>query len=322
LLQQAGIAELGPYLISYKSWKTRVYRDCWNIIQQHWKAERFIRVTDDYELAQFFAINQLTMDPRTGQPVLQNSLGELDVDIIMDEGPDTVNMQADSYGVMQSLGPQFIQQFPEVALQLAPLQGSVKKQLLDKIKQVQSQPPPPDPKVQAMQAQMQLQAQADQQAAQHEQMVEAARAQREEAKILKDHELKRAIAIDESQRKRDEAEANLALKAREQDMDYNHETRKQMMTNDHETNRRAMDFHHESRKHEASVDAEKTKAATKVDGEQKVRKAQTSEPLIEANLEALKGLVDKMDSMTKALTAPKKIIRDKAGRPVGVETAA
>jgi len=148
LLQQAGIAELGPYLSAYKNWKIRVYRDIWNIIQRYWTAERWIRVTDDQNIAQYFQINKLQID-QYGRPALVNAIGSLDVDIIIDEGPDAVNLQGDSMMVLQSLGPQFLQQFPEIALELSPLPNSVKKPMLDKIKQKQSTPPPPDPKIAA-----------------------------------------------------------------------------------------------------------------------------------------------------------------------------
>jgi hypothetical protein len=158
LLQQAGIAELGPYLSAYKNWKLRVYRDIWNIIQRYWTAERWIRVTDDQNVAQFFQINKQGLD-EYGRPAIVNAIGSLDVDIIIDEGPDAVNMQGDSMMVLQSLGPQFMAQFPDIALELSPLPNSVKKPMLDKIKQKQEAPPPPDPKVMAMQAKSQLDAQ-------------------------------------------------------------------------------------------------------------------------------------------------------------------
>ncbi len=287
LLQQAGIAELGRYLLAYKSWKMRVYRDIWNIVQQHWKAERWIRVTDNEDMAQFFKVNQLAMGPMG--PMLQNSLGELDVDIIVDEGPDNVNMQADNFSVLQSLGPQFIQQFPEVALQLAPMQGSLKKQMLDKIQQAKSQPPPPDPKVMAMQAQMQMQGQMDQQRMQLDQQRAAADANLEQQKAIADANLKRDIA-----------QAELLLKQQEMQMDYEHEHSKMML----------------------GVQAEREKATIKADGEKQIRVAQTSEPLVEANIAAIQALVDKLQTMTDALTAPKRIVRDAAGKPVGVEVAA
>jgi hypothetical protein len=148
LLQQAGIAELGPYLSAYKNWKIRVYRDIWNIIQRYWTSERWIRVTDDQQLAQYFQINKLTLD-QFGRPAIVNDIGSLDVDIIIDEGPDAVNMAGDSMMVLQSLGPQFAQNFPEIAIELSPLPNSIKKPMLDKIQAKQQQPPPPDPKIAA-----------------------------------------------------------------------------------------------------------------------------------------------------------------------------
>jgi hypothetical protein len=160
LLQQAAIAELGPYLGAYKNWKIRVYRDIWNIIQRYWTSERWIRVTDDQNLAQFFQINKLTVD-QFGRPAIVNAIGSLDVDIIIDEAPDAVNMQADAMMVLQSLGPQFAQNFPEIAIELSPLPQSVKKPMLDKIQAKQSAPPPPDPKVIAAGQIKQLELQAD-----------------------------------------------------------------------------------------------------------------------------------------------------------------
>jgi hypothetical protein len=140
LLQQAGIAELGPYLVAYKTWKMRVYRAIWNVLQRHWTTERWIRVTDDEGVAQFIQINGQTTD-QFGQPAIANYLGALDVDIIIDEGPDTVNMMADAYDTLLALvrGGQVIP--PDVLIELAPLQNSVKQKLLKKMEAAQA----PDP---------------------------------------------------------------------------------------------------------------------------------------------------------------------------------
>lgn len=131
LQQQAGIAELGPYLLAWKGWKLRVYRAIWCAIQQWWTAERWIRVTDDQDLAQFFAVNQLGVDPRTGAPAIVNKLGALDVDIIIDEGPDEINMQADAYDTLSIMAQKGAQVPPELLIELSPLTGSVKKKALD-----------------------------------------------------------------------------------------------------------------------------------------------------------------------------------------------
>lgn len=137
LQMDAGIAELGPYLLAFKGWKLRVYRAIWNAVQQHWTAERWIRVTDDEQVAQFFAVNQLQVDPMSGQPVLTNALGSLDVDIIIDEGPDTINMQADAYDTLSIMATKGQQVPPEVIIELSPLAGSQKKKINGMLQQAQ-----------------------------------------------------------------------------------------------------------------------------------------------------------------------------------------
>ena len=152
LLQQAGIAELGPFILRYRGWKLRVYRAVWSAIQQYWTAERWIRVTDDEELGQFLQINGVDTDPATGQPVLVNALGNLDVDIILDEGPDQVNSMADAYDTLIALSQRGTPIPPDIILELSSLPGSVKKRLLQKIEEAQQ----PNP-LQLQGAQLELQ---------------------------------------------------------------------------------------------------------------------------------------------------------------------
>jgi hypothetical protein len=141
LLQQAGIAELGPYITAYRGWKVRVYRAIWNAIQRHWSGERWIRVTDDDNLAQFIQINGLGYD-QNGLPTLINALGSLDVDIIIDEGPDNVNMAADTYDALLALAQSGEQVPPAVLIELSPgIDARTKKKVLKYIEQAQ-QPGP------------------------------------------------------------------------------------------------------------------------------------------------------------------------------------
>lgn len=148
LLQQAGMAELGPYILGYRGWKVRVYRAIFSAVQQYWTAERYIRVTDDEGLAQFIQINGVGVDPQTGMPTMVNALGSLDVDIILDEGPDTVNAQADVYetltqvlpSVAPMLTPPQAQAAVKVLIQTSALPESAKKEFREA-----SKPQPPDP---------------------------------------------------------------------------------------------------------------------------------------------------------------------------------
>ena len=125
LLQQAGMAELGPYILGFRGWKLRVYRAILPAAQKYWTAERWIRVTDDQGVAQFVQLNGTGSDSETGQPTMVNALGSLDVDIILDEGPDTVNAQADVYETLSQV-------LPAIAGMLTPPQAQAAvKVLLD-----------------------------------------------------------------------------------------------------------------------------------------------------------------------------------------------
>jgi hypothetical protein len=207
LLQDAGMAELGPYLQAHRNWKIRVYRDIWNIIQRYWTKERWIRVTDDQNVAQFFQINKMELD-EFDRPAIVNAIGSLDVDIIIDEGPDAMNMQGDSMLVLQALGPQFLAQFPEMAIELSSLQNSVKKTLKDQIKQKQSAPPQPDP---TKMAELQMKQQADQQTAQREAQEAQQKAQLDAATKQHDAQLKEQQAARDDQRAQQQAQMDIQI---------------------------------------------------------------------------------------------------------------
>jgi len=158
LLQQAGIAELGPFILVYRAWKLRVYRAIWNTALRYWKAERWIRVTDDQEKNQFIQLNARKVD-QFGRPVLVNMIGQLDVDILLDEGPDTLTMMQDVYDTMVTMAQNGVGVPPEVMLELAPIPGRTKKAILGKLQQAQQaqQPPPEVQQLQLAGAQAQVQ---------------------------------------------------------------------------------------------------------------------------------------------------------------------
>src|SRR5215204_4056555 len=130
LLQQAGIAELGPFMIGVRNLKLRLYRAIWSAIQRYWEAERYIRVVSAEGVEQLVQINGVGIDPMTGIPRMVNAVGQLDVNIILDEGPDEINMMGDAYDTLLALTSQGAQIPPIVLIELAPLHPSVKKKLL------------------------------------------------------------------------------------------------------------------------------------------------------------------------------------------------
>lgn len=149
MMQQNGIAELGPFLKNYRTWKFEVYRSIWCTVQKTWNAPRYIRITDDQEMSQFIQLNAMRMGPG-GMPQLVNHIATLDVDIILDEGPDTTNVMGDAFDILSSLAQQNVPIPPQVFLELSPLPKTVK----DKVNGLLSQPPSPEQQ-QMQQLQMQ-----------------------------------------------------------------------------------------------------------------------------------------------------------------------
>jgi hypothetical protein len=141
LLQQSGLAELGPFIDAWSDWKLRVYRAMWSNIRKHWTSERWIRVTDQQEAAQFVRINELQIDPTSGQPVIANNIAALDVDIILDEAPDSITTAQDTFELLQSLAAAGVPVPPQLAIKLSGLPASTKKEALSMLEQAQQ----PDP---------------------------------------------------------------------------------------------------------------------------------------------------------------------------------
>jgi hypothetical protein len=133
-LQKAGIAELGSFLRNYKAWKKRVYRSTWNVQSRTWQAERWIRVSDNQKISQFIQINGMT-ENEYGEPIIINAVGQLNVEITLDDGPDEADLMQETYDIIKN-DPTipFL-----VKLEFMPIQESKK----DKIRQLIQQPPNP-----------------------------------------------------------------------------------------------------------------------------------------------------------------------------------
>lgn len=218
LLQQAALSQLGPFIVNWRGWKMRVYRAVWCLVQQNWTSERLLRVTDDPELPGFLPVNSPMKDEfgqpvlrADGSPVIQNPLGSLDVDIIIDEGPDTVTQMQDVYQALSNI-PNVP---PQVIIETANLPNSIKKKILGILEQAAKQPNPEvaagQAKLQLAQAEAQQSAQLKQQEFAAEQQREQGKAQLEREKVMGEMAMKREQAALDRQLEREQAEHEMAL---------------------------------------------------------------------------------------------------------------
>lgn len=158
--RDSGMTELSPVFERHRDWKLRCYRKMWARIRQAWTGERWIRITDDQDAVQFVPMNQYQIDPMTGQIVANNVVAEIDVDIMLDEGPDTITMNEEllqALSQLSSVPPPMWKIFIE-------LSNTPQKEKLFNIldEAQQAMQPGPDPAVQAKLEADQMKMQADQ----------------------------------------------------------------------------------------------------------------------------------------------------------------
>ena len=169
ILQQAGLAELGPVLKNFRMWKLDRYTACWVAAQKYWTGERMLRVTNDPQIAQmqqqqpmyhemqmqqpqeqrrydFMPINQLEID-QYGLPILVNALGNIDVEIKVDEGPDQETVMSDMFDLLMALTQNNVPVPPPLIIEASNLPISEKQKLIQMLNQ-------PDPVKQAAQQAM------------------------------------------------------------------------------------------------------------------------------------------------------------------------
>lgn len=165
--QQSGATELGPVFDSLRAWQKRIYRQAWNRIQQYWTEERWIRVTDDENNMKWVGLNrtitvgeqmeqefgpvppQFANDPRLQIPVAkENDLAALDVDIILDDAPDTITLQSEQFEMLVQMYQANPQAIPfEMIVEASSLPN--KSKLLDRMK---GEDVPPEVRQQQQQA--------------------------------------------------------------------------------------------------------------------------------------------------------------------------
>lgn len=179
--QQAGMAELAPIYDSLRDWTLRCYRAMWNRIKQFWTEERWIRVTEDTEAPQFIGVNQRNgwQIDQMGQlsPMVENSLAEMDVDIIIDDAPDVVTLRQEQFEQLTQMAQAGIPIPPEIMIEASSLRD--KPRLVEMIRGQQQQA------MQAQQAAQQAEMQEKQAEAQNDTIDAQSQAQLRQAQTVK-----------------------------------------------------------------------------------------------------------------------------------------
>ncbi|ALS63617.1 hypothetical protein [Pandoraea apista] len=134
--QQAGGAiEVEPIVDDLRQWTQQVMEASWLRVRQFWTGPTWVRVTDDERNLKWVGLNQpvtladelAAMPPEQAQQITQqyqlqpgdprldqvvrrdNEISGLDVDIIIEEGPDVANIQAEQFQILAQIAPALAQ---------------------------------------------------------------------------------------------------------------------------------------------------------------------------------------------------------------------
>lgn len=197
--QQGGLIEVAPLTERLSDFTRRVYRQIWMRIRQYWREETWVRVTDDERNVRFVGLNKpvtladklaeippeqaqafmaqndfMPNDPRLAQVLdVENNVEEMDVDILIEEVPDAVTLESETFTQIVNIATSVPGAVPpDVLIELAPgLKRDVKDKLLERFQQQQQQ--------------QAAQAQAQQGELQIKQQVEAIKAEKIQAETAK-----------------------------------------------------------------------------------------------------------------------------------------
>ena len=145
--QKGGSLEVAVVFDMHRAFKRRIYRAIWNRIRQFWRAEKWIRITDNEDNLKWVGLNrpvtlgevmqkqgtqippQMMQDPRLQIPVsVENQVAEIDVDIVLDETQDVVTLQAEQFQVLADLYQANPQAIPfEALIEASTLRSGIKR---------------------------------------------------------------------------------------------------------------------------------------------------------------------------------------------------
>lgn len=347
--EMTGQTELAPMFDVLKNWDIRVYRKVWNRIKQYWKAEMWLRVTDDENNLKFVGLNkpvtqgemmlkqaqeagappeklammqqQIAADPRMQQVVsTENDIVSMDVDIIMDDAPDTVTQEVEDFQAMAEMVKSGFPLPPEAVIMASPLSN---KDKIIKMMKEQPQKLPPE-----VEQQMQQQAEELKKVTQENQALKLDQSA-EQAKLAMEQQAAQAELM--LQKAKQEGEAALAQAKAEADFALKKFVAEQQMALDQQRC-----------EHEQKVAGDKMEFDKKVQQDKlvpdEVRQAHYKNELMQTDVmpqlmeqlqgafgqmgDALAQLVSLQQQTLAAIQAPKRvsvggIMRDSEGRPIG-----
>ena len=281
--EAASQTELAPMFDILKHLDVRVYRKVWKRIKQYWKDEMWIRVTDDPTNLRWVGLNapitkgqqaleqaqkagmppeqlaqlqaQIAADPSANEVVdTQNDIAQLDVDIVIDDAPDSVTMQQEEFTALAEMVKSGIPIPPSAIIESSSL--THKDRILKEMKEAGGVPPEVKEQMKKMQEEGQKLAEENQML-KADQQGEMAKLQQKEQADQRSLAMKAQAQAEELRLARERAEAEIQLQRERAEAEIS--LKRSIASAELEIERERMALEREKAAHQASL-AEKTAA--------------------------------------------------------------
>tara|TARA_R110000765_G_scaffold385044_2_gene476790 strand:+ start:2258 stop:4060 length:1803 start_codon:yes stop_codon:yes gene_type:complete len=160
--QQGGMIGGNNLADGHRQWSLRVYKQIWNRVRQYWNEEKWVRITDNENNVRFVGMNtpitagdqyveqlqqqgaseeevqaimqQMGDDPRMQEVVgTKNNTTELEVDLIMEDAPDTITIMQEQFDSLVRLYEAGMPVPPDVLIEASALPSAKKKAILERM---------------------------------------------------------------------------------------------------------------------------------------------------------------------------------------------
>lgn len=132
LRQQQATQVIRKLFSNLRAARRRAFELVLDDMQQHWTGEKLVRITDDPEAGKL-VLNKRAKDPNTGEEIIINNLSLGKYDVILEEAPDTLNLQNEQFSELVRLAEAKLPIPADMIIEASSLPN--KKQLLNRLQQ-------------------------------------------------------------------------------------------------------------------------------------------------------------------------------------------
>jgi hypothetical protein len=139
--QNAGMTEMAPVFDRHRRFKIAAYKRDWMLIKQFWDKQKFIRIVgDDGKVSGFFINEQEQPQNPFQRPRILNNVAMIDVDIVVEEGPDNQTMQEEVMDLLVKMGEAAMSPIGEALITMSGIRN--KDHIISLLKQGQQKDSP------------------------------------------------------------------------------------------------------------------------------------------------------------------------------------